>query len=96
MLRKERELYDEIIVRFNHIKDMNKAWLQTIWWNKKSSQFLKLKESWLYRKEYDLLDYIDWRKNLIHIPNYCEFSWQKISKKRIKNALTSYKETLIK
>lgn len=90
MNKSEEELYYQIIENIDYNKRMNKCWLYTIGWNKKSSDFIKLQECWLYRKEYTYLDYLDWRKNLIEIPNFCKYSWKKISKEKIKQQLNNY------
>jgi len=86
----ERKIYDEIIQMYEHRKMMNEAWLKSIWWNKRSTAFLKLKEVWLYKEEIPLLSYLDKRRNLIKIPNYCSKTGAKINIKEIKEALQKY------
>jgi len=90
MNKKELEICKEIISRRDSIRFSNNSWLRQCWWNKRSSNFISLQKIWLYQKEPNLKDYIDGRKNLIHIPNYCEDTWEKISRARIKQYLTDY------
>lgn len=90
MNKSEEEIYTTIIENIEYNKRMNEVWLKTIWWNKNSSMFIKLQEVWLYRKEYTYLDYLDWRKNLIEIPSFCKYTWEKIDKNKIKKELTNY------
>ncbi len=37
-------------------------------------------------------DFLDWRKGLLNIPLFCEFTWKKISKERIRKHFNSLKE----
>jgi len=80
----EKNICDEILNRYNESVRMNQIWLELIWWNNKSSKFIELERSWLYRKEYKILDYLDGRKNLIDIPRFCSETGYKIDKKRMK------------
>ena len=84
-MNKEEEIYNEIIKRFQDIKSGNEYLLSVYKWDKE-----KCLASPIYGKEYKLLDYLDWRKNLIHIPLYCEYTWKKISKANIKKRLQEY------
>lgn len=82
MNRSEYEIYNEIIKREEDNKRWNEYLLSLYKWN-----IDKLKASVLYNTEYTYLDYLDWRKNLIEIPNYCKYNWKKVSKQKIKNNL---------
>ena len=90
MNKTEQIIYEAVIKEFEHRRFMNNAWLKQIWWNKRSSDFIKLKEVWLYREEIPLLDYLDWRRNIIEIPNFCKFTWEKVSKQKIKKELKKH------
>jgi len=83
----ELEIYNEILERVCKTKRMNNSWLELIWWSKKSSEFSKLERSGLYKKEYNVLDYLDARRNLIEIPNFCKHTGKKVNKNIIKENL---------
>ena len=87
----ELEIYNKILERISHTNMINNAWLKKIWWDKESFEFAAIQRSWLYQDEYKPLDYLDGRKNLIEIPNFCKHTGEKVDKKKIKKELLKIK-----
>lgn len=85
MNKSEREIYDEIIERVEYNKSINESWI-----GHGTMTIETLKEVWLYRKEHTYSDYLDWRKNLMTIDNFCRYTWWKIDKGIIKKELRDY------
>ncbi len=94
MNKKEKEIYDRIINLCNDKKERNDyvisliAELKIKPWNEDlTEKNYKENVEFFCEKEYKLIDYLDKRMNLMRIPNYCEDTWEKIDRKRIKDAL---------
>jgi len=97
MNSKEKKIYDEIIRAYNGIRCSNKYLLEVIERTKEQQKGMwitydpKHIMSIMRSKEYKLTDYIDRRRNLINIPNYCQITWEKVDKSVIKKALIEYR-----
>ena len=97
MNSREKKIYDEIIITYNDIRSGNKYLLEVIERTKEQQKRMwitydpKHIMSIMRYKEYELTDYIDRRRNLMNIPNYCQITWEKVDRSVIKKALIEYK-----
>lgn len=87
MNKSEQEIYEEII---KLVEDNNRLYDYTLNIYKWDEE--KFKKSCMYTTKKTYLDYLDWRKNLIQIDNFCKYTGEKINKKRIKEYLFNYFE----
>ena len=83
----EQKIYEDIIERYEYRKRMNNSWRKQA---KSDFDILALERAWLICEEIPLLSYLDGRRNLVDIPNYCSDTWEKIDIKRIKENLNIY------
>ncbi len=82
MNEKELEICNDILKRVKDNKSQNEYLLTIYKWD-----INKYNKSILKNKEYNPLDYLDRRRNLIEIPNYCDKTWESINIKIMREYL---------